>query len=193
MLERVRMSAKLKPFRNPFGLALPSHDERDFSGRATMLADLRHFFAELTGGHKPQDLFGEDDYRRAAAALLVHLAALDGDLTDAKRRKLHAILENHFALDAVATDELIEAAAADDREAVDFYHFTSLLMRTLDEAGRLHVIEMMWEMVYADGGVSEFESNVMWRVADLLAVSPRDRIALRERVAAARASPDEPA
>jgi uncharacterized tellurite resistance protein B-like protein len=157
-----------------------------------MLADLKQFFAELTGGHKPQDKFAENDYRRAATALLVHLAALDGDLTDAKRSKLHAILEARFALDAAATDELIEAAAADDREAVDFYHFTSLLMRTLDEAGRLRVIEMMWEIVYVDGGVSEFESNVMWRVADLLAVSPRDRIALRERVAAARANADEP-
>jgi len=46
---------------------------------------------------------------------------------------------------------------------------------------------MLWEMVYADGTVTEFEANVMWRVADLLAVSSRDRIALRERVAAARA------
>jgi len=155
-----------------------------------MLADLKQFFAELTGGDKPQDQFAPDDYRRAAAALLVHVAALDGDLTDAKRSKLHAILENHFALDAAATDELIEAAAADDREAVDFYHFTRLLMRTLDETGRLNVIEMMWEMVYADGSVSEFEANVMWRVADLLAVSPRDRITLRERVAAARTGAD---
>ena len=67
-----------------------------------------------------------------------------------------------------------------------------MLMRTLDEAGRLKVIEMMWEMVFVDGSVSEFEANVMWRVADLLAVSPRDRITLRERVAAARAGADEP-
>jgi uncharacterized tellurite resistance protein B-like protein len=157
-----------------------------------MLADLRKFLADLTGEQKPQDRFNETDYRRAAAALLVHVATLDGDLTDAKRRKLHAILEAHFALDAAATDELIAEAAADDRESVDFYHFTSLLMRTLDEAGRLKVIEMMWEMVFVDGSVSEFEANVMWRVADLLAVSPRDRITLRERVAAARAGADEP-
>jgi uncharacterized tellurite resistance protein B-like protein len=151
-----------------------------------MLNDLRHFFAELTGGAKPQEQFAENDYRRAAAALLVHIATLDGDLDDAKRGKLHDILERAFALDAAATDELIAEAAADDREAVDFYHFTSLLMRTLDEAGRLRIVEMLWEMVYADGKVSEFEANVMWRVADLLAVSTRDRVTLRERVAAAQ-------
>jgi len=157
-----------------------------------MLADLRQFLAELTGGAKPQDTFADNDYRRAAAALLVHIATLDGDLTPVKRDKLHAILEAQFALDPAATGALIAAAAADDREAVDFYHFTSLLMRTLNEAGRLRVVEMLWEMVYLDGKVSEFEANVMWRVADLLAVSPRDRIALRERVAAARVDESTP-
>jgi uncharacterized tellurite resistance protein B-like protein len=153
-----------------------------------MLAELKEFFSELIDGQKPQSQFAENDFRRAAAALLVHVATLDGDLTDAKRRKLHAILEAQYGLAAAATDQLIAAATQDDREAVDFYHFTSLLMRTLDEANRLRVVEMLWEMVYADGNVTEFEQNVMWRVADLLAVSSRDRIALRERVAAARAA-----
>jgi uncharacterized tellurite resistance protein B-like protein len=41
----------------------------------------------------------------------------------------------------------------------------------------------MWELVYADGQVSEFEDNVVWRAADLLAVSSRDRIDLKHRVA----------
>lgn len=156
-----------------------------------MLAELRLFLAELTEGQKLQDKFAENDYRRAAAALLIHVATLDGELTDAKRVKLHAILEAQFALDPAATDELIAEATADDRESVDFYRFTSLIMRTLDEAGRLRIVEMLWEMVYADGVVSEFEANAMWRLADLLAVSARDRIALRERVAAAQAGASE--
>jgi uncharacterized tellurite resistance protein B-like protein len=165
----------------PFSRGIPQRQ----SG-LDMLNDLRHFFAELTGGEKPQDQFAENDYRRAAAALLVHVATLEGELDDAKRDKLHTILERSFALDEAATDGLIAEAAADDREAVDFYHFTSLIMRTLDEAGRLRVVEMLWEMVYADGKVSEFEATVMWRVADLLAVSTRDRVMLRERVAVAQ-------
>src|SRR5690348_10736980 len=134
--------------------------------RRRMLSDLKDFLAELTGGTKPQEKFGETDYRRAAAALLVHIATLDGELDAVKRDKLHTILEAQFALDPAATDALIAEASADDREAVDFYHFTSLLMRTLDEAGRLRIVEMLWEMVYADGNVSEFEANMMWRVSD---------------------------
>jgi uncharacterized tellurite resistance protein B-like protein len=41
---------------------------------------------------------------------------------------------------------------------------------------------MMWELVYADGQVSEFEDNVVWRAADLLGISSRDRIDLKHRV-----------
>ena len=55
-----------------------------------------------------------------------------------------------FQLDDAATDALIAQATAAEQEAVDLYHFTSLLNRSLDEDGRLRMVEMMWEMVYAD-------------------------------------------
>ena len=50
------------------------------------------------------------------------------------------------------------------------------------------MIEMMWEVAYSDGRITEFENNLIWRVADLLGVSARERIALRQRVTAARES-----
>jgi uncharacterized tellurite resistance protein B-like protein len=148
-----------------------------------MLDEIRRLFAELHGGGKPSSHFDADDCRVAAAALLVHVATLEHDLTGPARQKLADLLGARFSLTAALTDELIEAAVAADREAVDLYHFTHLLMRTVDEKGRLRVIEMLWEMAFADGGVSEFEDNMMWRVADLLGVSPRDRIALRQQAA----------
>ena len=79
---------------------------------------------------------------------------------------------------------MIASATLVEGEAVDLYHFTSVIMRSVDEEGRLRIVEMMWELVYADGQVSEFEDNVVWRAADLLAVSSRDRIDLKHRVAA---------
>jgi uncharacterized tellurite resistance protein B-like protein len=156
-----------------------------------MLQEIKRLFAELSGGDKHASHFDGDDYRVAAAALLVHVATLEGDLTDSARTKLRALLRSQFSLDDGLTNELIEAAVAADREAVDFFRFTHLLMRSLDEEGRLRVVEMLWEMVFLDGGVSEFEDNVMWRVADLLAISPHDRIALRQRVAGHRPSAED--
>jgi len=157
-----------------------------------MLEEIRRLFTELRGGDKASSHFDADDDRVAAAALLVHVATLDGALTAAARDKLRSLLMAQFSLTAELTDELIEAALAADREAVDFYHFTSLLMRMLDEQGRLRIIEMLWEMALVDGRVSEFEDNMMWRVADLLAISPHERIALRQRVAARQADGKQP-
>jgi uncharacterized tellurite resistance protein B-like protein len=155
-----------------------------------MLEKIKRLVGDLHGG-KHASRFDADDYRVAAAALLVHVATLEGALTAAARDKLRATLMSQFSLTDALADELIEAAAKADREAVDFYHFTSLLMRTLNEQGRLKIIEMLWEMALADGRVSEFEDNMLWRVADLLAVSPRDRIALRQRVAGKQSGEEE--
>ena len=92
-------------------------------------------------------------------------------------------------LDVGTADRLISSATRVEGEAVDLYHFTSVIMRSVNEEGRLKIVEMMWEMVYADGQVTEFEDNVVWRAADLLGISSRDRIDLKHRVAERQGQP----
>ena len=103
------------------------------------------------------------------------------NLSETDRATLHALLKSRFELTDELTAELIDAAVAAEHDAVDFYHFTHTLMRALDEPGRQRMVEMMWQLVYADHQVTEFEDNVMWRIADLLGVSARQRIELKER------------
>jgi uncharacterized tellurite resistance protein B-like protein len=147
-----------------------------------MFEAFKHFIAEFVEGEKRPEHFGDDDYRLAAAALLVHAAAIDGEMSQNERDKLHAVIKQRFGLDDALTDELVEKATAAEHEAVDLYHFTHQLNRALDEVGRARVVEMMWEIVYADGRRDELEDNLLWRAADLLGVSPRERIELRQRV-----------
>ena len=148
-----------------------------------MFESFRNFVAEFVDGDKHPSQFGEDDYRLAAVALLVHAAAINGDMSQSERDKLHAVVKRRFALDDASTDELIDKATLAEHESVDLFHFTSLLNRALDEEGRARVIEMMWEIVYADGRRDELEDNLLWRAADLLGVSQRQRIELRQRIA----------
>jgi uncharacterized tellurite resistance protein B-like protein len=148
-----------------------------------MFDAFRKFLSDCTTGDKHPARFAEDDYRLAASALLVHAAAIDGEVSQVGREKLHAVIKRRFELDEAATDELVAEATAAEHEAVDLYHFTSLINRSLDEPGRLRVVEMMWEIVFADGHISEFEDNLLWRAADLLGISSRERIALRQQVA----------
>ena len=149
-----------------------------------MFDSFRKFLSEVSEGGEHPIHFDHDDYRLAAAALLIHVTTVDGDMSGVERDKLRALLKHRFALDDAATSELIDAAIAADRNAVDLYHFTSLINRALDEDGRLRMVEMMWEMIYADGRVTEFEENVVWRASDLLGISSRSRIEIRQRVAA---------
>jgi uncharacterized tellurite resistance protein B-like protein len=155
-----------------------------------MLDGLRQFIAEVVApAAHGQRSFDDTGYRLAATALLVHVVSLDGEPSEREKRKLHSLIESRFGLDPGTADRLIASATLVEGEAVDLYHFTSVIMRSVDEAGRLRIVEMMWELVYADGEVSEFEDNVVWRAADLLGVSSRDRIDLKHRVAERRAGP----
>ena len=43
-----------------------------------------------------------------------------------------------------------------------------------------------WDIAYIDGSVSEFEANLVWRVADLMGVSTRQRVELRRAIAVGR-------
>src|SRR3978361_2385895 len=148
-----------------------------------MLDGLRQFIADVVSPTtQPDRAFDDTGYRLAATALLLHVISLDGEPTDLERRKLHSLIESRFGLDRGTADHLIASATLIEGEAVDLYHFTSVIMRSVDEAGRLRIIEMMWELAYADGAVTEFEDNVVWRAADLLGVSSRDRIDLKNRV-----------
>ena len=156
-----------------------------------MFDALRKFLSELTEGEKHPSRFADDDYRLAAAALLVHAAAIDGEVSPVERDKLHAIIKRRFELDEDATNELVSEATTAEHEAIDLYHFTSLINRSLDHDGRRRIVEMMWEIVYADGRVTEFEDNLLWRAADLLGISGRERIELRQRVASGRAGEPE--
>jgi uncharacterized tellurite resistance protein B-like protein len=147
-----------------------------------MFETFKSFISDFVDGEKHPSQFADNDYRLAAAALLVHAAAIDGEMSPRERDKLHSVIKQRFALSDETTDELIAKATAAEQESVDLYHFTSLLNRSLDEPGRARVIEMMWEIVFADGQRDELEDNLLWRAADLLGVSPRERIELRRRI-----------
>lgn len=146
---------------------------------------IKSFVADLASAEPRSGGLGDREFRVAYAALLVHAATIDGDMSDSERSRLALLLQQRFELSDLAVDELIAQAIAADEKAVDFYHFTHAISGALDETERLRMIEMMWSIAFADGKISDYEENLIWRVADLLGVSSAERIALRQRVAAA--------
>ena len=122
------------------------------------------------------------DSKLAVAALLVHLIDIDGETTKEESDLVSKVLSEHFDLTSSQVAELIASAHKKDQEAVDFYQFTSIITQ-LEMSQRVDIIEMMWKVVFADSHNHEMEDNMVWRVAELIGVSARDRTILRKTIA----------
>ena len=118
----------------------------------------------------------------AVAALLVHLASVDGSASDAERDAVRHALMDYYALNEDEVERLVAEATRRDSEAVDFYRFTSAITQ-LPESERIEIIRMMWQVVFADDKNHELEDNMVWRIAELIGVSARQRTTLRNQMA----------
>jgi len=132
---------------------------------------------------RPKFVFDEGDHRVAAAGLLVQAMSVDGVRSPSEVERLHSLLRERFSLDERETSALIDAADRQNREAVDLNAFTSVVKRAYNEHGRRRIVEMMWEIVFADGALHEFEDNMVWRAAELIGVPTAQRMQIRLNVA----------
>ena len=153
-----------------------------------MFERVLNFLRDLPGAlgdeHAPRD----DDPRIAAAALMYHVMDADGVRQDAEWERVKELLSETYGLMGPELNELVSAGQQVESEAIDLYAFTSVLKRYLDEDARIRFIRILWDVVYADGELHELEDNTLWRVAELIGVDRRDRIAMRQE--AARRRPD---
>lgn len=160
-----------------------------------MFERLQHFLASLSGGDGKR-AFAADDPRVAVMALCIQVMEADGKVLDVEKKALRARFKEFYGVDEAELDALVAAGTDAESEAIDFFHFTSELKRQLSEEQRVALIGLLWEIVYADGERSEMEDHAIWRIADLLGVSGRERIMKRQEVAeragiAAREEADE--
>lgn len=120
--------------------------------------------------------------RLAVAALLVHLAAVDGEVSAVERDAVKGSLMDYYDLGEAEVEKLVAEATKRDAESVDFYHFTSAIS-SLPNEEKIEIVRMMWQVVFADKRNHELEDNMVWRIAELIHVSARDRTVLRNQMA----------
>jgi len=91
-------------------------------------------------------------------------------------------LVDRFGLSADDAGHLIDAAVAQHRDANRVYAATRQIRDVFSDAERIDMMEMLWEVVYADGVLHDYEANLVRRVAGLLYVADRDSGMARKRV-----------
>jgi uncharacterized tellurite resistance protein B-like protein len=149
-----------------------------------MFERLQRFLSGLSGGDK--QTFDAGDPRLAVMALCIQVMESDGKVLDAERSKLRERFRMLYGLEGAELDALVAAGTTAASEAIDFFQFTTELKRQLSEEQKVDLVGLLWEIVYADGERSELEDHAIWRIADLLGVSGRERIMKRQQVAGRR-------
>ena len=122
-----------------------------------------------------------DDHHLAAAALLVEAALMDGTLDEIEHARITDIIRTRLGVDGKAATALLEHAETAASESVDWHGFTRTIKETFDHDERIALVEMLWEVVYADGQVHDHEASLMRRVTGLLYVSGRESADARAR------------
>ena len=127
---------------------------------------------------------GGDELRTAAAALLVEVAYVDESFSPAEQTAIRELLERRFDLSPAAAGELLATARGAAERSAQLFGFARTINERLSSGQRVELIEMLWEVAYADGVLDPEEDLLIRRIAGLIAVSDRDRVLARQRVVA---------
>ena len=130
-----------------------------------------------------------DEKQLAAAALLVEAALMDEGFDDSERRTIERLVVARFGLDEDECRRLIAAAEAAVAESNQLHRFTRAVKDQFAPEERVELIEMLWEVAYADGVLHDYEASLLRRVGGLIYVSDRDSGEARKRVLARREAP----
>lgn len=139
-------------------------------------------FSTLKGDAPATAQAQPDDLQVAVGALLVEAATRDDMFDAAESAAITRILAERFQLSSAATADLFKAAEDAKHGSVELFGFVRKVSRAMDDAQRVEVIEMLWEVAYADGVLDAHEDAMIRKVAGLLYVSDFDRGAARRRV-----------
>jgi uncharacterized tellurite resistance protein B-like protein len=146
-----------------------------------MINRIKKLFSGVDGDRVPAQASVEA-HALAAAVLMVEAARLDGDFDISERQSIRSLVTRHFGLDEEETDTLIDEAESVHDDANHLVQFTRTIKESYPPEERIAIIEMLWEVVYADGVLHDYEANLLRRIGGLIYVSDRDRGEARKRV-----------
>jgi uncharacterized tellurite resistance protein B-like protein len=144
-----------------------------------MLRALKDLFDSVATGPQADPAAREHQLHLAAAVLLVEVMRADPAIAPAERQAVVAALRGKFGLAEDELARLVELAEATARSANDFFAFTSTINDRFSHPDKVHMVELMWEVAFADGHLDAHENHLISKVAGLLHVTHGEYIAAK--------------
>jgi uncharacterized tellurite resistance protein B-like protein len=128
------------------------------------------------------------DLRLSVAVLLIEAARQDDTFDSRERVVIARLLTEKFGLTRDECHALLAAGETRARQSTQLHGHTSAVFEQMTPEERINLIEMLWEVAYADGVLDPEEDLLIRRVAGLIYVSDRERVLARQRVLARKQS-----
>ena len=126
---------------------------------------------------------GTDELQLAVAALLLEAAVVvDGHFEPHERQVVRSILERAFSLTPDAARDLTAVAERRVEASAQLFGFTTTVNERVSRERKIEIIEMLWEVAYADGVLDPLEDTLLRRIAGLIDVSDHERGEAKRRV-----------
>lgn len=123
----------------------------------------------------------DETVRVAAAALLVEAAMMDETFDDRERAHVFDLLSARFSLSAEETRALIAKAEQAVADSTQWLAFTRVLKDGFSHDERIEMVEMLWQVVYADGVLHDHQASLMRQIGSLVYITDRERGEARKR------------
>lgn len=139
-----------------------------------MISVLKEFFKK--NASKDTEESKEEKLQQACAALLIEVMRADYEQNEEETEKISALLQNTFKLSDAQLKKLMTFSEQAGQEITSVHPFTSLINEHYEYDERVHLIELMWKVAYADGNLDKYEDNIIRKVSDLLYIRHSDFI-----------------
>lgn len=146
-----------------------------------MIEQIRQFFNNNLLNEQGNDSPGADHtLKLTTAALLVEVSRADFELDSAEKNRIIETLRETFDLKGPELDALVDLAEKQVQESTSLYQFTRLVNDFYDYDQKLILIGSMWQVAYADGNLDRYEEHLIRKVADLIYLTHKDFIRLKQ-------------
>ena len=149
-----------------------------------MIERFKQFFDKHLSPPAEDEDVDQDRLHLATTALLVEMTRADGAVQEEEQIAVSRAISKAFDIEESKTAELIQLAEVEIADSTCYHQFTSLINKNFSMAQKVQVVEMLWEVAYADAEMEKYEEQLLRRLSDLLYVPHADFIQAKLRVKA---------
>ena len=154
-----------------------------FIPQTKMMNLIKKFFANNPPSNFNQEKKTDsNDIQVATCALLLEMANIDGEFSKEEQENILSLLKQKFQLSPDYAEELIQTSRKELNDSADLWQFTNRINQNYSRDKKMQIVEMVWEVIFADGKLDKHEDYLAHKLGKLLRFSHKELIEAKVKI-----------